>query len=141
MTQPALQRRLVRLAGSINRKARQLRARGSVTAELLFLIIRDYPTCPYCGVELDPMHGQFDHKVPFDRGGSNTRDNIVFCCASCNRRKFTKSVDEHAEFLDFSVVCPVDGTVFTPRYADWKRGLGRFCSRSCSAASRWLEVL
>jgi hypothetical protein len=121
----------------MNRKAEQLGADGRVNAELLWLIIVDYPKCPYCGIEIDPMHGQFDHKVPFDKGGSNTRDNIVFCCVTCNRAKFTKSVDEHAEWVGFTVVCPIDGTVFKPRYSDWVRGLGRYCSRSCSAASRW----
>jgi hypothetical protein len=121
----------------MNSKARRLGARGRVTAELLYLVIRDYPRCPYCGIEIDPDHGQFDHMVPFDKGGSNTRDNIVFSCLSCNRSKFTKSVSEHQEFLNFTVVCPIDGTVFKPRYSDWARGLGRYCSRSCSAASRW----
>ena len=137
MTQTALQRRLVRVAGAMNAKARRLGARGSVSAETLALVILDYPKCPYCGVEIDSMHGQFDHMVPFDKGGSNTRENLVFCCLTCNRRKFTKSVSQHEEFLNFTVVCPIDGTVFKPRYSDWSRGLGRYCSRSCSAASRW----
>ena len=140
MTQTKLQRLFTRRAGSMNAKAARLGARGRVSAELLYLIARDYPKCPYCGVEISPEHGQFDHKIPFDKGGTNTRDNIVFCCTTCNRRKFTKSVDEHAEFLDFTVTCPIDGTVFKPRYADWTRGLGRYCSRSCSAASRWSPV-
>lgn len=140
MTQTALQRLYIRRAGSMNAKAIRLGARGRVTAELLLLIAQDYPTCPYCGVGIDPEHGQFDHKIPFDKGGQNVRENIVFCCTTCNRRKFTKSVSEHEEFLDFTVVCPVDGTVFKPRYSDWKRGLGRYCSRSCSAASRWSET-
>jgi len=139
MTQTPLQRRLVRVAASMNAKARRLGARGRVGAETLYLVIRDYPLCPYCGIGIHPDHGQFDHKVPFDKGGTNTRDNLVFCCNPCNRAKFTKSVSEHEEFLHFSVVCPIDETVFKPRYSDWARGLGRFCSRSCSAASRWSE--
>jgi hypothetical protein len=139
VTQTALQRRLVRLASSINKKAAALGARGRVTAESLYLIIKAYPTCPYCGIKLDPMSGTFDHRVSFDKGGNNLRENIVFCCLSCNRKKFTKSIDEHAEFLNFTITCPIDGTVFKPRYADWVRGLGRFCSRSCSASSRWRE--
>lgn len=139
MTQTPLQRRLIRLAGAINKKAARLGAPGRVSAESLYLIAKDYPQCPYCGIEQSPNHGTFDHKIPFDKGGSNQRDNIVFCCLSCNRHKFTKSVDEHQEFLNFTVTCPIDGTVFKPRYADWSRGLGRYCSRSCSASSRWAE--
>lgn len=137
MTQTPLQRRLVRLASAINRKADRLGARGRVSAESLFLIIKAHPRCPYCGNENDPMHGTFDHVVPFDKGGSNLRENIVFCHLSCNRRKFTKSVAEHAEYESLTVFCPVDGKEFRPRWADWKRGFGRYCSRSCSAASRW----
>ena len=137
MTQTVLQRRLVRVAAAMNAKARRLGARGSVSAETLAMVILEYPTCPYCGVKLDPMHGQFDHMIPFDHGGANTRSNLVFCCLTCNRQKFTKSVSEHEEFLNFSMTCPIDGTIFKPRYSDWVRGLGRFCSRSCSAASRW----
>jgi hypothetical protein len=83
------------------------------------------------------MHGSFDHRVPFDRGGSNLRENITFGHLSCNRNKYTKSPSEHAEYQALTVTCPIDGKEFRPRHADWKRGLGRFCSRSCSAASRW----
>jgi hypothetical protein len=146
LTQTPLQRRLVRLASAINRKAGRVGVKGRVSAESLFLIIlasRDNEgivRCPYCGVEVDPMQGSFDHRVPFDRGGSNLRENILFGCLSCNRKKYTKSISEHEEFLAFTVTCPIDGTVFKPRYADWKRGLGRYCSRSCSASSRWSEV-
>ena len=140
MTQTPLQRRLVRLASAMNRKAERLGVRGRVTAEVLVLIALDYPQCPYCGVEINPNHGSFDHKVPFANGGENNRSNILFCCLTCQRSKFTKSVDEHAEFLHFTVTCPVDGKVFKPRYADWKRGLGRYCSRNCSAASRFMET-
>lgn len=137
MTQTKLQRVYIRRAAAINAKAARLGVRGRVSAEQLLQIALRYPKCPYCGVEIGPEHGQFDHRIPFDRGGQNLTENIVFCCTTCNRRKFTKSVSEHEEFLDFTVVCPIDGTVFKPRYSDWKRGLGRYCSRACSASSRW----
>jgi len=139
VTQTDLQRRLIRLAGAINRKAERLGAKGRVSAESLLMIALDYPKCPYCDISISPGHGSYDHKVPFDKGGSNLRENIVFACITCNRRKFTKSVSEHKEFLTFTVTCPIDGTVFKPRYADWTRGLGLYCSRSCSASSRWAE--
>lgn len=137
MTQSPLQRRLIRLAPAINRKAARLGAQGRVSAESLYLVIKAHPKCPYCGQLNDPMHGTFDHVVPFDRGGTNLRGNIVFCHLSCNRHKFTKSVAEHTQYEALTVTCPVDGKEFRPRWADWNRGLGRFCSRSCSAASRW----
>ena len=137
MTQSPLQRRLVRIAGAMNAKARRLGATGRVSAESLLLVIQRYQRCPYCGDDVDPMHGSFDHVLAFDRGGPNTSDNLAFGHLSCNRTKFTKDPAEHAAFANLSVTCPVDGTVFRPRYADWIRGLGRYCSRSCSARSRW----
>lgn len=140
MTQSPLQRRLIRLASAINTKAERVGARGRVSAEILFLIIKRHPQCPYCGDDVDPMHGSFDHVIPFDKGGTNLSENIVFGHLSCNRAKFTKSVSEHMEFVKFTITCPIDGVVFKPRYADWKRGLGRYCSRSCSATSRWSEA-
>jgi hypothetical protein len=140
MTQSALQRRLIRLAGAINAKAIRLGAPGRVSAESLYLIINAHPICPYCGNETDPMHGSFDHVVPFDKGGTNERSNIVFGHLSCNRRKFTKSTEEHMAFETLFITCPIDKIVFKPRYADWIRGLGRYCSRSCSAASRWRDA-
>jgi len=123
----------------MNRKAERLRVPGRVTAESLFLIIARHPVCPYCGDETDPMHGSFDHVLSFDRGGTNERSNIIFGHLSCNRAKFTKSPEELAAYMTLTIACPIDGTVFRPRYADWIRGLGRYCSRSCSAASRWRD--
>lgn len=140
MTQTPLQRRLIRLAAAMNAKAARLGARGRVTAETLYLVISDYPRCPYCGNGVDPMHGAFDHIVPFDHGGANARSNLAFGHVSCNREKYTKSPEQYAAYKTLTIVCPVDGTVFRPRYADWIRGFGRFCSRSCSAASRFMEV-
>ncbi len=137
MTQTPLQRRLIRLATAMNRKAERLHVPGRVTAETLFLVIADYPICPYCGGAVDPMHGSFDHVVSFDRGGANVRSNIVFGHLSCNREKYTKSPEEYERFKLLTIVCPIDGRVFRPRWADYVRGLGRYCSRSCSAASRW----
>src|SRR4051812_25581028 len=107
----------------MNHKAKRLGTKGRMTAEGLALILIDYPKCPYCGVDLDVMHCSFDHVLAFDRGGSNTRDNIVACCLTCQRAKYTKSPEQFASYVSLTIVCPVDGTVFRPRYADWIRGL------------------
>ncbi len=46
---------------------------------------RDRWTCQYCGTERNSL--TVDHVVPRSKGGSSTWDNIVACCAPCNRRK------------------------------------------------------
>lgn len=46
---------------------------------------RDRWTCQYCGAERAAL--TVDHVVPRSKGGGSTWDNIVTCCAPCNRRK------------------------------------------------------
>jgi 5-methylcytosine-specific restriction endonuclease McrA len=141
MTQTAELRRLVRLAAAYNSKARRLGVRGAVTAtELLWLeSIAWGSACHYCGIELVIGQGSFDHVVPFDRGGLNTIMNIVRCCLTCQREKFTKSPAQLAEHRDRMVTCarPGCGRTYQPRWAEWEAGRARLCSRRCSALLRW----
>jgi 5-methylcytosine-specific restriction endonuclease McrA len=46
---------------------------------------RDRWTCQYCGSERGSL--TVDHVVPRSKGGGSGWDNIVACCAPCNRRK------------------------------------------------------
>ncbi len=46
---------------------------------------RDRWTCQYCGDERGAL--TVDHVIPRSKGGPSTWDNIVACCAPCNRRK------------------------------------------------------
>src|SRR4029450_3978572 len=46
---------------------------------------RDGWACQYCGSK----HGSLtvDHVIPRSKGGGSSWENIVTCCAPCNRRK------------------------------------------------------
>ena len=46
---------------------------------------RDRWTCQYCGHERGNL--TVDHVIPRSKGGPSTWENIVTCCAPCNRRK------------------------------------------------------
>ena len=46
---------------------------------------RDRWACQYCGSERHSL--TVDHVIPRSKGGSSTWENIVTCCAPCNRRK------------------------------------------------------
>lgn len=136
MTQSPVQRRFVRLAAAMNQKAVRLARAGRVSSvDLVVIFERDEGICVYCGFDLDPLHCSFDHVLPFDRGGLNEPGNIVACCLTCQRGKFTKSPAEFEQWRQLSLTCPIDGTVFRPRWADWTRGLGRYCSRRCSGTA------
>ena len=59
------------------------RARASLTRRAVFA--RDLWSCQYCGSERGNL--TVDHVIPRSKGGPSTWDNIVTCCAPCNRRK------------------------------------------------------
>ncbi len=46
---------------------------------------RDRWTCQYCGSERGAL--TVDHVIPRSKGGASSWENIVACCAPCNRRK------------------------------------------------------
>jgi hypothetical protein len=45
------------------------------------VVSRDKRTCRYCG----EVGHQADHVVPRSRGGADRMDNLVCCCARCNK--------------------------------------------------------
>jgi 5-methylcytosine-specific restriction endonuclease McrA len=49
------------------------------------IFARDGWVCQYCGSERGTL--TIDHVIPRSKGGSSSWDNIVTCCAPCNRRK------------------------------------------------------
>ena len=49
--------------------------------------------CFYCGIKLDPGTFTLDHFIPRSSGGSNTTENLVPCCKSCNSVKGTGDID------------------------------------------------
>jgi len=57
--------------------------RRKITRRAVFA--RDRWTCQYCGHERSSL--TVDHVVPRSKGGGSGWDNIVTCCAPCNRRK------------------------------------------------------
>jgi 5-methylcytosine-specific restriction endonuclease McrA len=57
--------------------------RRKITRRAVFA--RDRWTCQYCGHERGGL--TVDHVVPRSKGGASSWDNIVTCCAPCNRRK------------------------------------------------------
>jgi 5-methylcytosine-specific restriction endonuclease McrA len=63
-----------------------------------FLFGRDRRVCAYCGRhERDLRPREFltrDHVLPLSRGGTNTWENCVTACNSCNLRKGNKTPHE-----------------------------------------------
>lgn len=133
MKQLPSERRFSKLAAAINQKARSLGQADQITAGALARVfLASDGHCAYCPIGIDWRGVSFDHVVPFAKGGRNTEDNLAASCITCQRTKFTKTPEEHAQARALTVACEVCGKQFKPRWADWKRGLGRTCSRVCS---------
>lgn len=63
--------------------------RRKITRRAVFA--RDAWECQYCGRKGSLT---MDHVVPRSKGGDTTWENVVTCCASCNRRKGDRSVSQ-----------------------------------------------
>ena len=136
MTQHPVERRYKRLATSNNKKAERLGLHGRIShADLYDVFVASKGHCAYCGIGITAAECSFDHVLPFDRDGDNVRSNLLACCISCQREKFTKTPDEFEAYQQLEVACQGCGVLFRPRWADYQRGFGRYHSRSCSGAA------
>lgn len=84
-----------------SRKAANARRRavlaGARTADVFTndeIFNRDGWVCQLCGEPVDsglewphPMYKSLDHRVPLNRGGAHTKDNVQLAHLSCNARK------------------------------------------------------
>ena len=52
---------------------------------------RDNYTCQECGKNLKDDEIEFDHIIPFSRGGSSEEHNIRLICPDCNRHKSNRA--------------------------------------------------
>jgi 5-methylcytosine-specific restriction endonuclease McrA len=133
VTQTPAQRRYVRLASSMNKKASRLGRNGRVTPEdLAWTFLISQGKCSYCGIYVMATECSFDHRNPFVAGGENDVTNIVATCLSCNRQKARRLAHEFALAREYRVNCEVCGRNFKPRWADHVRGYGRTCSAECA---------
>lgn len=46
-----------------------------------------HPFCKYCGIGLDFQTSTIDHVIPFSKGGTWAKENLVLACEKCNREK------------------------------------------------------
>jgi 5-methylcytosine-specific restriction endonuclease McrA len=99
----AANREVVRRLGRLGEHKRRAAISGSRHArytetDLTLIYCSQAGLCLYCGVSIErrpTLRGtHLDHMVPLSRGGSDAAYNIAFACASCNKRKFTKTAEE-----------------------------------------------
>lgn len=64
---------------------------------------RDKHTCAYCGAKNAKT---IDHILPRSRGGKDTWENLVACCAPCNNTKDNRTPEEAGMRLLWQPRCP-----------------------------------
>jgi hypothetical protein len=134
-----IERRLQRIASTMNARARKYRAPGVMDWRQLVLVAeRDNHRCHYCQAILLLDGGSWDHVIAFDKGGDNWSTNIVRCCYRCQRAKHTKNAEEYLVHQQLLVTCarPGCGNTYKPRWAEYKRGMARFCSHQCAGTAK-----
>jgi 5-methylcytosine-specific restriction endonuclease McrA len=60
---------------------------------------RDNSTCCYCGKYVPKRQRSLDHVISRYDGGSDTPDNLVLTCISCNSTKGKKTLGEYTQYL------------------------------------------
>lgn len=85
---------------SENRRAREINAEGVFSLfDIKILSILQQNLCYYCFINLNNGY-HVEHMIPLSRGGSNWPENLALSCATCNRRKHTKTAEEFIEQLN-----------------------------------------
>ncbi len=51
------------------------------------VIARDGKVCAMCGENISPEEVQFDHIIPYSKGGSSDESNIRVLCEECNKKR------------------------------------------------------
>jgi 5-methylcytosine-specific restriction endonuclease McrA len=65
---------------------------GIVSKDTIVELQEEYAgICPYCNKPITDG-GSLDHIVPISKGGTNDRDNLVWCCRRCNFSKNNTSL-------------------------------------------------
>jgi hypothetical protein len=70
-------------------ETKDLRSEGrSIPREVMLKVVRrDGQICQRCFQPVPDDQVEFDHVIPFSKGGATTADNLKLCCRSCNRKK------------------------------------------------------
>ena len=56
------------------------------------ILLRDNYHCQYCGRRFPSSSITIDHVIPKSKGGTTRWNNVVAACATCNRKKGSKSL-------------------------------------------------
>lgn len=56
--------------------------------------------CAYCETPLPRTKATADHRIPLDKNGATSRENIVMACLGCNQAKSSMSAGQFRNMLN-----------------------------------------
>ena len=62
---------------------------GTMKKGVAILLLNELQTCPYCGCDLTMDNRVLDHMDPLSLDGVHGVSNLIVCCATCNKEKYT----------------------------------------------------
>jgi len=74
-------------SGATETKEGRSEARAIPRQVMLKVVRRDNHVCQYCHKYVPDDEIEFDHIIPFSKGGPTTVGNLRLLCRACNRRK------------------------------------------------------
>lgn len=67
-------------------------ARGDLRSEQIGNLLEESMNiCAYCNNQFEEANMHIEHCMPLSRGGTNSLDNVVIACETCNKRKKDKT--------------------------------------------------
>ncbi len=95
---------LVAFAHAMNSRAKSLNINGRIdVTELRDRILASGGCCEWCGASVVNASFEVDHVVSLSNGGSNSPQNLVVACPSCNRKKGRKHPARFAQEISVEV--------------------------------------
>jgi hypothetical protein len=67
--------------------------------DALVQLVKDHPTCVYCGCVLTAETFSIDHKTPTCRRADYSLSNLAVACLSCQQRKGLLTAEEFRQLL------------------------------------------
>lgn len=75
---------------------KKFRKDTDLTTNYLLKLYKQRDLCPYCGLKAEEWH--LEHILPLKRGGTHTKSNVIYCCATCNLRKQKRTLEEFIQY-------------------------------------------
>ena len=101
-----ISKRVIRLVNYVKISFQKTRVENPSRA---MIYKRDDHQCQYCG---SYKNLTIDQVIPRSRGGKDTWENLVACCASCNIKKGSKYLHETNMTLRRKPVAPINRVIF-----------------------------